>query len=454
MSKYRSQSVSLQTALVIVFMSFGAFFGTVKLVVPDKHFGLTPFSFADEGGDDGGDADDSGDKDDKDDDQDKTEEKTKKDVEKQKKETERQREDLKKSIRNTSASAKIDDDEDENKDESGDFGDNAINGEDKEDGPDSSEGMYKEKGKTLEKLDHDLAKAEEDILKQAEKGINVSVQLAALAQYREQLSEVGGAFDGNNLEAAKILAKQIRKEAYFLKKDAQDVEKVSKEMADVTKRFAKADAKLAELESLGGDASALRAQLAILRADYATLQATIESAPGTISRETVKVFAKKVQRVKSLVESAIFALGGEDDGELAQDHEDESDDIAEHLMDVAEIEADDNDSVATKARSVATGQKIAAKTVKLALDNLESRGKVAEFFFGTDQTSATQLSTEISAMQSRAVVLETAATQLTDADMKQILLDQAIALRNEATKLSAYLDAQNAGFSLFGWLFR
>jgi hypothetical protein len=457
MDKHRSQAVSLPAALMIAFISLGAFTGVAKLVAPDKHFGLTSFSFAKDGEDDNeGDSEDNNDDNDGDS-QDKSSEKAKKDAEKQKKDAERQRETLKKASERSGSRVVENENEDDTADVNGDDAENdddTAKVEDDTEHSGSSEGMYKDKNKTLEKLNEELAKAEEDILKQQAKGANVSVQLAALAAYKDQLNAVGGSFDANNLDAAKALAKQIKKEAHFLKKDAQDAEKVAKEMADVLKRFAKAEAKVAELEALGGDVTSLKNQLSVLRSDYAVLQSTIDSAPGTISRETVKALGKKVQRVKSLAESAIFALGGDDDGELAADHEDESDDIAEHLMDVAEVEDGDHTDVATKVRTVATSQKLAAQTVKTSLQNFERRSKVTKFFLGADQTASAQLTAEVNAMQSRAATLETSAAALTDPDMKQILLDQAAALKSEATKLATYLNSQNSDFSLFGWLFR
>ena len=93
-------------------------------------------------------------------------------------------------------------DEDEDEDENESEGDEMM---------ESSGGMYKEKEKTLERLNRDLAKAEEDIMKQAEKGADVSPQLAALAAYRAQLSTVGEAFDVDDLDTAKSLAKQLKK---------------------------------------------------------------------------------------------------------------------------------------------------------------------------------------------------------------------------------------------------
>lgn len=314
--------------------------------------------------------------------------------------------------------------------------------------------MYQEKDRTLERLNRDLEKAEEDIMKRAEKGADVSPQLATLAVYKAQLSAVSGAFDANDLDAAKSLAKQLKKDAYFLKKGAQDAEEVNKEMQDVLKRFAKADAKIAELEAFGGNTVALKADLDTLRSDYAVLEAALAAAPGTISRDAVKMLEKKVQRVKSAAELALFSLGVDDDGELALDHEDESDDIAEHLFDVAEIEDDENGTITDQIRSVAKNQRIASRAVKSALEDFEDRGRVAEFFLGTDQEASARLTAEIDSMQSRATVLDSAAAALADPDMKQILLDQAAALRAEAAKLSTYLNTQNAGFSLFGWLFQ
>lgn len=442
MSK-KANSVPVSVALMILFVSLGAYVGAVKLVAPEKHFGLTSVSLAKDGEDD--DDEDKDEDEDSDDDEDKDDDKVKKEAEKQRKEAEKRRtESMKKEMNKRGAMSVNDDDLDEDED----------NEEAEDDSHGSSEGMYKDKEKTLEKINKNLSRIEEDLLKQQSEGVDVSVQLVALATYKAQVGSVGEAFDAKNLEAAKVLAKQIKKEAHFLKKDAKDAEKVAKEMVDVANRISKAEAKLAELEALGGDATALRAQLEILRADYATLQATLAAAPGTLTRETVKVLEKKVQRIKSLAERAIFALGGDDDGELGEDHEDESEDIAEHLMDVAEIESDDHDDVASQSRSMAVSQKVAAKTVKSALSDFEKRSKVAEFFIGKDQEAAARLSAEVAAMQTRATTLETLAAQLTDPEMQQILLDQAKALQDQATKLSTYLQTQNSSFSLFGWLFR
>ena len=457
----RSRSVSLPAALMIMVVSLGAFVGTAKLVAPEKHFGLTMFSFAsdDDEDSDSDDSDEDEDKDDdededKDDDEDKVAEK---EAEKRKKESEKQRTMSRSATSGSSASSVVkteDDDADDTEDDMDEDEDEDENESEGDEMMESSGGMYKEKEKTLERLNRDLAKAEEDIMKQAEKGVDVSPQLAALAAYRAQLSTVGEAFDVDDLDTAKSLAKQLKKEAYFLKKSAQDVEKVAKEMQDVMERFAKADAKSAELEALGGDTAALKAQLDVLRSDYAVLESAIAAAPGTISRDTVKTLEKKVQRVKSAAELALFALGADDDGELAMDHEDESDDIVEHLFDVAEIEDDENGAVTDQVRSVAQSQRIASRTVKSVVDDFEKRSRVTEFFLGTDQDAAARLTAEISAMQSRATVLESAAAALADPDMKRILLDQAAALRAEAAKFSTYLNTQNAGFSLFGWLFQ
>ncbi len=450
MSLSRSRSVSLPAALIIMFVSLGAFVGTAKLVAPEKHFGLTMFSFASDDEDsDSDDSDEDEDKDeDKDDDEDKAAEKAEKEAEKRKKESEKQRT-MSRSTTSGSSVSSVMKTEDDDADDTEDDMD-----EDEDENESEGNGMYKEKEKTLERLNRDLAKAEEDIMKQAEKGADVSPQLAALAAYKAQLSTVSGAFDVDDLNTAKSLAKQLKKEAYFLKKSAQDVEKVAKEMQDVMKRFAKADAKIAELEALGGDTAALKAQLDVLRSDYAVLESAIAAAPGTISRDTVKTLEKKVQRVKSAAEIALFALGADDNGELALDHEDESDDIAERLFDVAEIEDDENSAVTDQVRSVAQSQRIASRTVKSVVDDFEKRSRVTEFFLGTDQEASARLTAEIDAMQSRATVLESAAAALADPDMRQILLDQAVALRSEAAKFSTYLNTQNAGFSLFGWLFQ
>jgi hypothetical protein len=164
----------------------------------------------------------------------------------------------------------------------------------------------------------------------------------------------------------------------------------------------------------------------------------------------VKAFEKRVKRLKSLVESTIFALGGTDDDDLFDDHEDDADDLSEDLDDVAEIEDGDDNGVSGKVRKVAAEHKAASKAIKESLEDIKGRGGIARVVFGPDFNALDSLNAQIIAMSARATALESASVQISDPDIKQILVDQVAVLRSEVLKLQAYISAEDNQFSIFG----
>ncbi len=430
----------------------------------DNHFGSSVAQG--KGGEDSGDDDKDDDEDDKDDEEDdKDDDKQKSESDKKKaekaredakKQAERTREMNKKSMEQSSGRGGNDDLEDENEDESSDELENEEEDEEGDELDDdksgSFSGMYKEKDKTLSKLQEELMDAEEDIMKQQLRGADVTMALASLAAAKAGIAQVGTAFDTNNLEMAKTLAKQIKKAAHFAEKDAKDAEHVAKELADVTKRFGQVEQKLATLESLGGDTTSFKTQLASLRADFATLQASVSA--GVVTRDTAKAFEKRVKRLKSAVETAIFALGGTDDDDLADDHGDDADDLSDDLNDVAEIEDGDDNGVSGKLRKVALEHKSSVATVATTLGDIKRRDGFARTLLGPDFNALDRLNTEVTSMNTRAAAIESAAAQIADPEMKQILLNQATTLRSEVMKLQSYITAEDSQFSILGGLMK
>ena len=327
--------------------------------------------------------------------------------------------------------------------------------EDDNEGQDDEEGMYKDRDKTLEKLRKEIAKARENILEKQAEGVDVTAALARLTLAEESLTQVVASFDSNDLITAKMLAKQIKKIAHFAEKDVKYAEKISEELAKVEKRFGQVEKKITLLQSLGGETATFQAQLVSLRADFAVLKASVSAAPGIITRDTIKAFEKRVKRLKSLVESAIFAYGGsDDDDDLFEDHEEDSDDLFEDLDDVAEIESGDDDGVSGKVRKVAAEHKAAAQTLKKSLEDIKDRKGLTAFLFGPDFSALDTLGAQVAAMNARAAALEAAAAQIADPTIRQILLTQADVLRSEVLKLQSYISAEDDQFSIFGALLR
>lgn len=456
------------SALVIALLSFGVFAGVAALVTKNQ-LNLTAVSLAnddeDGGGDSGGDSGGGGDSQSSDSSSSGSNSESAKNArEAAKKQSERAREAAKQQserireaakqrgevLKNESDSNEVEDDNSDSEDVSNQVEDENSDSSltDTENGDDK--GMFKDRNKTLAKLQEEIAKTEEDILKKQGEGDDVATALARLALVKTDLNRVGSLFDTNNLDAAKMLAKQIKKAAHFAEKDVEFAKKASEAMADVTKRFGQVDKKIAALEALGGDASAFKTQLASLKQDFSALQDSITATPGVITRDTVRSFEEKVKRLKSMLESAIFALGGTEDDDLIADHEENSNDLSENLNDVAEIEAGDDNGVSKKVRTIAAEHKAATQEVENSLQGIKARSGVAKVLFGPNFNALDSLTTQVTAMDTRAAALESASAQITDPEIKQILVDQAKALRSEVTKLQAYIAAEDNQFSIFG----
>ena len=455
MSNIKTEKVGVVTALIIVFLAFGAFAGAAAIITKNQ-LSLAPFTLADDEDDDDGedeDEEDDADEDDEDEEDDKAEEvkkKAERERESVKKKAERERESVKKQSERARESVK------KKLENSGQgMGGNDLDSEDDFDTEeqDNDHGMFKDRDKTLEKLRKEIAKARENILEKQAEGVDVTAALARLALAEASLLQVGSSFDANDLSTAKMLAKQIKKTAHFAKEDLHDAEKIADELAKVQKRFGQVTQKIAALEALGGDATAFKTQLASLRSDFAVLQTSL-SIPGALTRDMVKAFEKRVKRLKSLVESTMFALGGTDDDDLFEDHEDDADDLFEDLNDVAEIEDDDDNNVSEKLKDIAAQHKGASKVIKKSLEDIKDRDGLAKILFGSDSSALEALNSQVAAMNTRATALESAAAQVTDPDIKQILISQASTLRSEVLKLQAYITAEDNQFSIFGRLIR
>ncbi len=472
MSNTKTKQLGIAASLVIVLLAFGAFASAAALITKNQ-FSLAPFSLADDdegGGGDGGGGDDSNDnKDDNSNDSSSKPEKEKK-SEEAKKKAERARESAKKQSERSNKSSddsgdnsndSEDDNEDNNDDEdTGDSNDDSIGGseddadevEGDDDGDDSP--MFQDRIQTLNNIVKGIAEAKKHLLEKQDEGVDVTTALARLAEAEAKLGLVGSAFDANDLEKAKILAKEIKKTTHFAEKDLHDAGQIAEELTKVEKRFGQVSQKIDSLEALGGNASAFKTQLVSLRSDFAVLRTSIAATPGALTRDTVKAFEKRVKRLKSAVESTMFALGGTDDDDLFEDHEDDADDLSEDLNDVAEIESDDDNDISKTVKRVAIEHKAAANNIKQSLQDIKDRSGLTKTVFGPDFNALDALSSEVSAINTRATALESAAAQVTDPDIKQILISQASTLRSEVLKLQAYITAENNTASLFGWITR
>lgn len=394
------KKVALLPALLVAVLSFGGFIGAATIFSGNTS-GLIPVSFAKDGEDDG----------DEDEDKDK------------------------------------DEDEDEDKE------DDSVSGRDDDDmDDDNNNGMYKDRAKTLSKLDKELAEAEKEILEKQAEGADVTAALARLAEAKAKAATVGGAFDSNDLEAAKQLSKEVKKLAHFARNDdLHDAKEVAEDVAKVAKRITQTNGKIALLEAVGGDSSPFKSTLASYESDLAALKVTISAGGYDLGmmEESLDALERKIKRLKSGIEGTIYALGGTD-SELDDDLEDESDDIAEHLNDVADIE---DDSVGRAIRFIADDHKDATKKIGETVKEVDKRNPVLQALFGASDSDLSNLEQEIAANKTRTESLLKAAEAVEDQDMKSIILDQVEVLKAQTTKLQNFVEGQRDRLSLLGWFF-
>ncbi|MEI8096597.1 MAG: hypothetical protein WCG73_00610 [Candidatus Moraniibacteriota bacterium] len=445
MQETNTKKMGTKTALVVAVLSFGIFAGVASLITENRSH-ITPVSYAKD--------EDSSSSESAKKDSEKASESAKKNSEKSneaaKKQSEQAREATKQQFEKTREANKQ---QFEQAREAGkqqaellregsklDNEENGVrNGE--------NEGMFKDENKTMANLNEKLAEAEKHILEKQAEGVDVTKALATLALAKSKLAAVGTSFDANNLEAAKNLAKEIKKTAQFTEKDLEFAKDSAEATREVSKKFAEVTKKIAKLEALGGDASVYKTQLSSLQADFATLQGS-----GATTREAVKAFEKKAGRLKSLVERAIFALGGTENDDLYADHERDSQDLEDDLNDVAEIEDGDSNGVSAKVKAIALEHKTAAQDIKKNLEDIQNRGGLEKLLLGADVNALDGLTEQTTAMNTRADALVKASEQIADPQIKQILVDRAAALRSEAEKLQTYVSSEGSGFSIFGKL--
>lgn len=435
--------------LVFVFNIYTKKLSTVQMVLGDDDNGSEEQSSPSSDEDKDEDEDEKSGEDDNKKDEEKSEtEAEKKAREAAKKQAEREREALKKSTR-TSITKELSQGDDQ---EGSELTENEIDDETSETSG-SSNGMYKEGEKTVAKLEKEIAEAEKEIGEKQREGVDVAAALAHITEAKTVLEAVKVAIVAGEIDKAKELSKQVRKLAHFAKeKDLHDAKEVSEELGKIAKRISQAYGKIALLESVGGDAGVFRSTLSGYEGELAAMKVKI--ATGGFSVTTLEaeqeMLERKVKRLKSSVETAIYALGNTD-REYDDDYERETETLVASLKQVAEIEDKDSE-VGKSILVVAAEQERAASRVGDTVADIDERNPILQTLFGTDRDDLDRLEVEVAANQDRITALLKVANGIDDAEVKAILLEQVTSLENETKKLDTFLAAQKGRSSVFGWL--
>ncbi len=428
---------------VILFLVLGitpAFF--VSLFSTNNLISITNIAQAKDGEDDGKDDDKDEDKDDEEDDKDdddkddaaKEAEKRSKEAAKRKADSERKA--LKERADNLRKSAKIEE--------------KLLKESDKE-----KEKLVKESADVIEDVYDEIIKAEERIAKAAAEGINVTAANARLAEAKEKVKtlEVLVAAGTSNREELRVIGREVKKLARFAShKDVHSARDMQKDINKLAKRITQTEGKITLLNSVGGDETKFTEMLNGYKGEFDALKNTIAAGgDGSITALSgLEALERKVKNLKDSVESAIYALGGTD--ELYDDsYENEIEDWAEGLEDVAEIEGGEIGSV---IKALIAEQKMSGQEVGQTLQSVDQRNVILQTLFGAKLSDIEKLNTEITANKSRIEKLKQAAAAIDDPEVQLIINEQIKSLETETTKLEAFASGQENRLSVLGWFFR
>jgi hypothetical protein len=466
MLRKQINKLGLGTALLITVLSFGAFAGSLTVFTNNK-FGFEPTTLAHEedsiGSEDSGDNNnsDSGDnRDSSSSDSKKKQEENKNNAEEAKKQAEQEQETAKKQqerrARNSgdnSLNNNSDNNENENiNDDNGDNGDTESDvNEVEKDSQSDDNAMFKDRSKTLEKLQEKITEAEKEILEKQSEGVDVTEALNRLTLAKSTLALVGSAFDAGDLEEVNRLAKETRKLEHFAREnDLQDAGKIAEGIRKVAKRIAQVEEKLTKLQALGGETGSFETMLAEAKKMFDDAKVLINNG-GT---DAISGFAqldnteRRVKSIKHSVENAIFALGGEDDS-FDDDHRSEVGEFVKGLNEVADIE---EGGIGKQVRTVARAQRLSSDKVVSLMDDVKTRDGMVRFLFGPREDALNGIQEEIAANNARVTILNKVIAQIDDADIKAMLSKQVATLEQETANLTAFVNGELDKSTLLAWL--
>lgn len=435
MAQASKRHLSPFSAMLIAVLSLGLFTGGTALMVNTGVVSASPFAFV--LGDDDEDKDDE-DKDDEKDDEDKDDDKDGKDEDDEKDDDGKDE----------------DDDRDESKQLSGRGGDSDSDEdgkEDDEDGMEEEDENENEEGDDhLKDLMEKVVESEKEIFEKQREGVDATAALARIASARGVLDAYKAAVAAGNFGEADRLAREIKKLSHFaVEEDLHDAKKSSERLKDAQEKIAKAKAKIALLAAAGGSTGGLVELLAGAEAKIAAGNALLPSGDFMSAESLFKEAKSIANRVKGMAENALYAIGGNDD-DFDDDHEEFSEEVSDELDDIAEIEEDDDRVNAIKA--IVSKQKASGLAVAASVQLAQERSALAKFFLGSDDLSLGSINAKIAENAANAAGLRALAQSSGDADIQELLTEQAERIESENVKLRAFVGAQADSNGLFGWL--
>jgi hypothetical protein len=139
----------------------------------------------------------------------------------------------------------------------------------------------------------------------------------------------------------------------------------------------------------------------------------------------------------------------------AQIHKDKSEKVAKTLQEVAdEQKTAGNTEVSDQIQQVVAEQEQTQAQTTDAIAQVETRGKVKTFLFGTDYKNLGQLRSSLVHNRNEIRKLTQTLTQIQTPEQQALIEAQLATLTQERERIKTIITTNESGFSLFGWVSR
>jgi hypothetical protein len=253
-------------------------------------------------------------------------------------------------------------------------------------------------------------------------------------------------------ETSDDLVKESLKLAHKAKNDdIHEINDVDKFIKKAASRIDQATKKLAQLKAVGNEIAKYQAMIDVANADLKNAKDTLLSGSLLESAALARKSESEAKLAKKAIESELLALGVDDD-ELSGDHKSVVAKAVEDLLFVANVEGENG--IGQKVREIARAQRDSSEKVNTLVDDAQSRSKFSELILGPKYADLNALQTQIAANQARLQSLSEVKSQLTDADLQEVIKEHIDALTEENEKLQGFISGKEKQKGLFGWVFR
>lgn len=163
--------------------------------------------------------------------------------------------------------------------------------------------------------------------------------------------------------------------------------------------------------------------------------------------------AASVNQSQGQVQSKQGEALGQSEEEKSQRSLERRSQVAAAIMEMERI-GDANQGIGEQVRVIAQSQNEGQDKVETTLQTVQNRNKVVKFLVGPDYKKIKDIESELEVQQTRIQEMVKLANKLENEGDAQVMMEQIALLQDVEDQIRQELENEQAGVSLFGWLFR